>query len=63
LARDVEDAAEHAFTDGHRNRRARIRHRHTAHQAFGGGHRDGPRDAAAEMLLDFEREQLLSPRP
>ena len=51
-AGDVEDAAEHAFADGHRDRGAGVGDRHAAHEALGGGHRDGAdhsrrRDAAA----------------
>ena len=57
-AGDVENAAEHAFADGHRDRRAGVDDRPAAHEALGGGHRDGAHDAFAEMLLHFEREEL-----
>ena len=56
IARDVEDAAEHAFADGRLNRRSRVRHRHAAHETVRRAHRDGADDAGAEVLLHFEHE-------
>jgi hypothetical protein len=58
VARDVEDAAEHALAHRHRNRLARIRDFHAALEALGRGHGDGAGHAGAEVLLDFEREAL-----
>ncbi len=57
-ARDVKNAAKNAVADGHGNRSAGIDYFHTTLQAFGGGHGDGAREAATEMLLHFEREIL-----
>jgi hypothetical protein len=59
LARDVENTTEHAFANRHGDRSARIENGHTAHEAFGGRHRDRARDTGADVLLHFQGQQLL----
>ena len=44
--------------DGHGDRAAGVDDRHAALQALGGGHGDRAGEAAAEVLLDLEGEQL-----
>ena len=58
-AGDVEDAAEDAGADRHGDRGAGVDDVHAALQALGRGHRDGAGEAAAEVLLDLERQHLL----
>jgi peptide chain release factor 1 len=53
VAGDVEDAAEHAVADGHRDGCAGVEHRHAAHEALGGGHRDGAGHAARRGAAGF----------
>ena len=53
---DVEHAAHHRVADRHRDRRAAVGDAVAALEAFGGGHRDRPHTAVAEVLLDFERQ-------
>src|SRR3954471_6012888 len=56
IARDVEDAAHHAFADRHGNRFAGIDHLVAAAEAFGAGHGNGANPVVAQMLLCFESE-------
>ncbi|MEY3492419.1 MAG: hypothetical protein RL309_1547 [Verrucomicrobiota bacterium] len=56
VAGDVEDAAEDAVADGHGDRGTRIDGGATAHEAFGGGHRDGTDEPVTEVLLDLKDE-------
>ena len=56
IARDVENASEHAFADGCLNRRSRVRNFHSAHEPVRRAHCDCANDARAQMLLHFEHE-------
>jgi hypothetical protein len=44
--------------DGHRDRRAGVRHRLAAHQTFGGVHRDAADGVLTEVLRDLEHEAV-----
>jgi hypothetical protein len=59
LADHVQDAAQSGAADGNRNRLAGICHGLTAHQTFGGVHRDGANSALTKVLRHFE-DQLLA---
>ena len=58
IAGDIDDAAEHALPDRHRDRRPGIGDRHSADKSLGGRHCDGADDSLAQVLLDLERELL-----
>ena len=58
LADHVDDAAERAGADRHRDRQAGVGDLLAAHQAFGGVHRDGAHRRLAEMLGDFEHQAV-----
>src|SRR5205085_1188683 len=53
---DIEDAAQHAFADGHADRIAGRGDFQAALEALGRTHRDAPYPALAEVLLHFEDE-------
>jgi hypothetical protein len=48
VARDVEDAPQHAVAHRHRDGRARVDDVHAPHQALGGRHGHGAHDALAQ---------------
>ena len=56
VASDVEDTAEHFFTDGDGDRAAGVHGVHAALEAFGGNHGDGADPAVTEMALHFAGE-------
>ena len=56
IARDVENAAEHAFANRHADRAARVGDAHPALQTFSRRHGDGANPVLAEMLLHFESQ-------
>jgi peptide chain release factor 1 len=58
-AEHVHDAAEGAFADRHRNRRAGRLHLHAPAQAVGGAKRDAAHHTVAELLLDLEGQPFL----
>ena len=58
LADDVDDAAEQAGADRHRDRRAGVAHFLAAHQTFAGIHGDGAHGVLAELLGDFEHQAM-----
>ena len=58
IAGDVDDAAEHALPDWHRDRRPGVGDRHSADESLGGRHGDGTDDSLSQVLLDLERELL-----
>ena len=58
LADDVDDAAEQAGADRHRDRQAGIGDFLAAHQTFGDVHRDGAHRRFAEMLRHFEHQTI-----
>ncbi len=60
LANDVDDAAEQAGTDWHRDGEARVGHLLAAHQALGDVHGDGAHRRFAEMLGDFEHQPVVA---
>ena len=56
VAAHIEDAAHHAFADGHGNGRAGVDDFVAALETFGAGHGDRPDPVVAEVLLHFERQ-------
>ena len=54
LTRDIEDTAENAFANWHRDRYPEGGHLEPALEAFGGAHCDGADPAFTEVLLHFE---------
>ncbi len=58
LADHIDDAAQQAGADRHRNRRAGIGHFLSAHQTFRRVHRHGADRRFAEMLGDFEHQPV-----
>ena len=56
IAGDIKDTTKDAVADGHGDGGAGVDGFATAHEAFGGGHRDGADQAIAEVLLDLEDE-------
>src|SRR5205085_11681388 len=58
IADHVDDAAQRAVADRHRNGSAGVRHLLTAHQPFARIHGDGAHGRFAEMLGDFEHQAI-----
>ena len=55
IARDVKEAAEHAFAHWHGDRPACVGHAHATLQPFGTRHRNCPYPIVTKMLLHLER--------
>ena len=58
IADHVDDAAQEALPDRHRDRRTGVGHLLAAHQAFGDIHGDGADGVLAQVLGDFEHQTV-----